>query len=404
MASSKKKILFVNESLACAGGEKSLLSILSSLDYDKYDVDLQLFKYGNPWDKLVDPHVKILPPLPYAQFTGMPLLKAILYALRHRKLSWLKSRLAYSAALRKNKEAGNVTKSILYWKKQSKCFDNIAGKYDYVIGYAQGIPTFYVADKADPLSKKLAWVNATYLPPSPDKEYIEQKFSKINIINFVTEELAGIERKHWPSIENKSTAFPDLINPELITKMSKEEIDIKKDNSKTTIVTLGRLTLQKGYDMCIEAAKVLKDNNLNFIWYILGEGPYRVEMEQAIQNFGLNDNVKLLGVKTNPYPYLRLADIYVQASRREGFGLAIAEARLLNIPVVATRFNTVFNQMINRKNGIVVDMTGPSIAAAIMELCEDKDLYNSILAYLQTESKGNIEMVPQFYEILSSIS
>lgn len=86
MAEEKKSILFVNESLACAGGEKSLLNLLGCLDYNKYEVDLHLFKYGCPWDKYIDSRVNVLPPLPYAVFTEMPLKKAAVYAIAHGKI------------------------------------------------------------------------------------------------------------------------------------------------------------------------------------------------------------------------------------------------------------------------------------------------------------------------------
>ena len=64
----KKKLLFVNESLALAGGEKSLIALLSKLDPNKYEIDLQLFKYGKELDAFIPEHVNILPPLPYTQF------------------------------------------------------------------------------------------------------------------------------------------------------------------------------------------------------------------------------------------------------------------------------------------------------------------------------------------------
>ena len=88
-------------------------------------------------------------------------------------------------------------------------------------------------------------------------------------------------------------------------------------------------------------------------------------------------------------------------SRLEGFGLAIAEARLLNIPVVATRFNTVYMQMVDEKNGLVTDLDGKSVAEGIIRLAKDKQLYQSIVEYLHHEPKGNLETIPQFYDLLA---
>lgn len=398
----KKSILFVNESLTCAGGEKSLLNLLSSIDYDSYDIYLQLFQYGCEWDKLVDRRCKILPPLPYCAFVNMRYGKAIFYAVRHWKLNWLWSRIKFSCELRnKRKNQGNVSRSCLYWKTQCNCFDLIKMSYDYIIAYAQGIPTFYVSDKAPSESKKLSWINVTYTPDQPWARYIENKYKNIDVINCVSEEIKSIEGMHWNTLIPKLRVWRDPINPDMILNLAQEPISIKKE-SRLILVTLGRLVPQKGYDIALNAAKILKDNHLDFIWYILGKGPLEPELKDYVKQMELEDCVKFLGVKPNPYPYLNIADIYVQTSRHEGFGLAIAEARLLNIPVVTTRFNTVYMQMIDRANGLIADMDGTSVAEAILELNSDKQLYKSIKEYLKNEKKGNLEIISDFYRLLES--
>ena len=90
----------------------------------------------------------------------------------------------------------------------------------------------------------------------------------------------------------------------------------------------------------------------------------------------------MLGVKANPYPYIKNSDIYVQTSKYEGFGLAIAEARMLNIPVVTTRFDAVYNQMIDEKNGLVVDMNADAVCDGILRLINDTELRERIVQYL----------------------
>lgn len=396
----KKSILFVNESLACAGGEKSLLNLLSVLDYDRYDVYLQLFKYGCPWDRYIDSRVKVLPALPYSKFTELSLPRAIVYAIFHGKINWFISRLKYSVALRRLHNLTNPDKAYLYWRYQSKCYKGIENKYDYVIAYAQGVPTFYVADKSPKDAELLAWINATYLPDNPCKEFSENRLRKFHVINAVSEPIKDAVSCHWPSLTGKMTVFRDLINPDMIEKMSKEKIDFEKQKGVLTLMTLGRLSPQKGYDITVEAANILKQKGVDFRWYILGGGVLEDEIRKGIKKYGLDDNLLLLGVKSNPYPYLKLADIYVQTSRLEGFGLAIAEARLLDIPVVTTRFNTVFMQMVDGKNGLVTDINGQSVAEAIICLYSNKDLYASIVDYLKQEPKGNLETISQFYQLL----
>jgi len=95
--------------------------------------------------------------------------------------------------------------------------------------------------------------------------------------------------------------------------------------------------------------------------------------------------------------------LYVQTSRHEGFGIPIAEARLLNIPVVTTRFDSVYMQMVDGKNGLVTDIDAESVADAIEKIMKDKELYNSIVRYLKTEQKENYESIEKFDKLIEQL-
>ena len=174
-----------------------------------------------------------------------------------------------------------------------------------------------------------------------------------------------------------------------------------EDNfSGLRLLTVGRLANQKGYDIALKACKILKDKGINFRWYSLGIGPLKSEIEEYIRKNNLEEHFILLGVRANPYSYIKDCDIYVQTSKFEGFGLAIAEARMLNKPVVTTRFDAVYNQMIDRKNGLVFDMDAQGVANGILELINNKELKNEIVEYLSKEKKGNIEELDKFYKLI----
>ena len=95
--------------------------------------------------------------------------------------------------------------------------------------------------------------------------------------------------------------------------------------------------------------------------------------------------------------------MYVQTSRHEGFGLSIAEARILNKPIVTTEFDAVYNQIVPGKNGLVVPLENPvAVADAIERLLNDKKLYQSIVTYQQQEKKGNTEEIQKFYRLIEA--
>jgi glycosyltransferase involved in cell wall biosynthesis len=124
-------------------------------------------------------------------------------------------------------------------------------------------------------------------------------------------------------------------------------------------------------------------------------------MEAFIEQHQLQDHFFLLGTTPNPYPYFKACDIYVQTSRFEGFGLSIAEARLLNRPVVTTEFEAVYNQMIPGENGLVTAIDPHAVADAIERLLSDRKLYDHIVSFQQQEKKGNPEEINKFYALIS---
>ena len=393
-----KKVLFVIDSLHCAGAEKSLTTLLSLLDYSKYDVDLQLFGYGGALEELVPKEVNILKPMEYIKFSSLSTKNAVIKSLKNMNFKMLSSRLKFSLAIRKNNYS-NVQKARVYWQKVSNVIENSNKEYDIAISYAQGVPTFYVAEKVC-AKKKLAWVNVSYKLEDEDRVFQEQFYEKYNKIVAVSDSAKNIFLETFPKYTNKLEIIYDINDADFIKKMSDQGKSYNDDYTGLRILTIGRLANQKGYDMALEACKILKEKGIEFKWYSLGIGPLKEEIEKYINENNLENNFKLLGVKSNPYPFIKDCDIYVQTSRFEGFGIAIAEARMLNKPVVTTRFDAVYNQMKDRKNGLVVDMNSQGIVNGILELINNKKLTNEIISYLKTEKKGNTEELEKFYKLI----
>lgn len=393
-----KKVLFVIDSLHCAGAEKSLTTLLSLLDYSKYDVDLQLFGYGGALEELVPKEVNILKPMEYIKFSSLSTKNAVIKSLKNMNFKMLSSRLKFSLAIRKNNYS-NAQKARVYWQKVSNVIENNNKEYDIAISYAQGVPTFYVAEKVC-AKKKLAWVNVSYKLEDEDRVFQEQFYDKYNKIVAVSDSAKNIFLETFPKYTDKLEIIYDINDADFIKKMSDQGQSYNDNYTGLRILTIGRLANQKGYDIALEACKILKEKGIEFKWYSLGMGPLKEEIEKYINENNLENNFKLLGVKSNPYPFIKDCDIYVQTSRFEGFGIAIAEARMLNKPVVTTRFDAVYNQMKDRKNGLVVDMNSQGIVNGILELINNKELTNEIISYLKTEKKGNTEELEKFYKLI----
>ena len=394
----KESILFVIDSLHCAGAEKSLTTLLSLLNYSKYDVDLQLFGYGGALEELVPKEVNILKPMEYIKFSSLSTKNAVIKSLKNMNFKMLSSRLKFSLAIRKDNYS-NAQKARVYWQKVSNVIEKNNKEYDIAISYAQGVPTFYVAEKVC-AKKKLAWVNVSYKLEDEDRIFQEHFYDKYNKIVAVSDSAKNIFLETFPKYTNKLEIIYDINDANFIRRMSEQGQSYNDNYTGLRILTIGRLANQKGYDIALEACKILKEKEIEFKWYSLGIGPLKEEIEKYINENNLENNFKLLGVKSNPYPFIKDCDIYVQTSRFEGFGIAIAEARMLNKPVVTTRFDAVYNQMKDRKNGLVVDMNSQGIVNGILELINNKKLTNEIISYLKTEKKGNTEELEKFYKLI----
>ena len=121
----KKKILFVIESLTAAGAEKSLVTFLSVLNKEEFDIDLQLFAHGGEFERYLPSEVRLLPPFAYTQF----LQKSIWNQLLSLDISKITARIRYSLSIRK-KGLLHKDRARLYWRYVSRCIPKSEEKYD----------------------------------------------------------------------------------------------------------------------------------------------------------------------------------------------------------------------------------------------------------------------------------
>lgn len=393
----KKRLLFVIDSLGIGGAEKSLVTLLNCIDYNKFNVDLQLFSRGGEFEKFVPKEVNILEIPTYLKYCSTSFFS------KYFNLRRATARLRYSICLRFYKNATHPDKARLFWTYTSKVISKNKQQYDLAIAYAQGVPTFYVIDKVF-ACKKIAWVNSSLIINKKTLDFNTPYYNNYDNIVAVSINARSILEKNFLQIKNKLLIISDIIDARFIKKLSAEDInDIHPSINCPILLTVARLNNKhKGYDIALNVAKILNERGVNFVWYAVGEGEFRAEMEKFIKDNNLTNKFILLGAKSNPYPYFRVCDLYVQTSRHEGFGLSIAEARILNKPVVTTEFDAVWNQMVQGKNGIVVSINAIAVADAIQDLIENPKTMRAISDYQRTENKGNIEELQKFYQLIES--
>ena len=374
----KKRVLFLIDSLTCGGAEKSLISLLPLLDYSQIDVDLLMFKRGGVFEKYVPQQVRVISHRLY----GSGFVDQLSQRLHQMCFSW---NLRFG-----KKRHGAET----HWRAMHQAVMPLVRQYDVAIAYQQGMPTFFLATKVN-AAKKVAWINADVLAAGYDMDYCKQFYDKMDAVVAVSQKLFDLLSVRVSWMQDKLHCVYDIINPEVVRTLAQEQVtDMNPVGDALSIVTVGRLTKPKNHLLALDAAHILKENGLDFKWYFVGEGEMRTALEQRIADLGLAENVILLGLKENPYPYMAKADVYVQTSAFEGFGMTIAEAKMLQRPVVSTNFDVIHDQIVDHQNGLIADMTPQNVAEKILELMADEELRGSISKSLANETYSTVITEP----------
>lgn len=366
-----KKILFVIDSLNCGGAEKSLVSLLSLLNKDKYNISLWMLSPGGAFLSLVPDYISIV---------SQPKYNVI------EKIKYYIGRILFSIMIRlkkvfHKKEHGAET----LWKNMGWTMKVPQGEWDIAFAYQQGVPTYLVAEKII-AKKKFAWVNADIFKAGYNIKFNSKFYRGFDTIVPVSSILEKLMIDKMPEFSNKYQVVYDVLNPNVIHELSIEPVkNLRTSNDEWIIVTTGRLVPPKGYDIVVKAASLLKRSGLNFKWYIIGDGPERINIEKWKQEMGVDSEVILLGEQKNPYAFMSQSDIYVQTSKFEGFGMTIGEAKILGKPIVSTNFDVVYNQLTHEVNGLISNMNGESVAENILRIIQDSSLREFIIENIKTE-------------------
>ncbi len=261
-----------------------------------------------------------------------------------------------------------VMKLCKAFHKPWKCFKRLKKHYDVAISYCQnGYSPYYIIDKVDADKKYLWYHHGSYDEQGKSYERDKAYFAKYDSLIAVSEPCKEMLSEYFPNCN--IDVVHNIINIEEIRLKAEEPIADKPKTAKHTLVTVSRYSYEKGIDIAIETAKRLKEKGLDFCWYFVGEGPYRAEAEKLIAAYGLERQCILLGARSNPYPYIKNADVYVQASRVESYGLSVVEAIILGKAIVASNIPAIKKVTQGGTWSTCVDLDPAVLASTIEKIC-----------------------------------
>ena len=386
-----KKILFVLPHMLCGGVEKALLALVHELPKQEYDISINVVKSEGEFVSLVPKDI---------HYAELPLDQKIRDGLM---LGGIKASLRHYA---KTCDIPDFCKTAIKVIKRDPfatllCdfdkIDELPETYDIAVCFHIHMPFLvrYVAEKVK-AKKKIAWIHNDFKMSGYNVRPLKYYLDKYDRYFVVSEQLRDEFVQIFPDCKDKTTVAHNIVSEGYISECLTDTPVKEYATDRLNILTIGRLDKQKGYDLAIEACKILKDKKLKFRWFVLGSGSEKDNIVKWIAENKVEDYFCLLGTRVNPYPYIDRCDIYVQPSKHEGYGIAVAEARMLNKPIVCTDFTGARDQIQNGYTGTIVDVNSKAVADAISELIdspEKRDEFSYNLSKSEKQSKNEIAKI-----------
>ena len=344
----KKKVLFVITQFYKGGAEVALLNLFRTLSPKEYEIDFLIF------DQIV---------LKNAQ----SLIEEIPSWIRVCNAAEREGRFAIIFKIW-SKIYQKVTKRQLY---RRSAYQFVRWKrYDMAFSYGVWLSPEFVAKKVK-AKKKMVWIHTDI-----DKaNYVEEKilfgFDKMyDRYIFVSEQSKKSAEKRFSFLKRKSVVVHNMCDEKAIRLAAEKSVSGLKSYPKPWLLSVGNLREEKNYPRQIEVMRILKERGITLTWFCIGStANYFVcqKVKELLEQYQLQDQFILLGVKKNPYPYMKQADAVMVLSDFESWSFVITEAKVLGVPVIATATSGAKEQLVDGKTGIITSFEPKEIAEQILE-------------------------------------
>lgn len=370
LSMNKRKVLFVIHQLNIGGVQKSVIPMLDAVDYEHNEVTLYIRKNRLDLLPLINSNINDIRinedktkyyRKPYSAF--LVVLIRILHLL---KIDVSKAESCLKKYI--------TLKQMEYEKKHYFTNDD----FDVAVSVVQGYTAAFVSDYISAKRKIMFYRDST----DSEHKLHERIMNNFDYIYCVSKGACSVLSRFYPQYANRMGVIETFVPyEEIVSKGDAFEIT----NNKYIFSTCGRMTSVKGFDIAVAAAEILDKKGIDYIWYFIGDGIERHNIEQLIKEKGLQKKIEFTGMLENPYPYIKSSNIYIQPSREESFGRTIKEALILKSLVVSTETVGAKEQIKNGENGILTTITSEGIAEGVERLINDNRLSETI--------KNNISMI-----------
>lgn len=385
-----KKVLIVMTSLYNGGAERSLVNLLNEFPKDKYEIDLLLFKREGMFIEQVPDYVRII---------DTPNdLKRVYSSLKNLNLLtiWkIIANIISNICTSNSREKRGFRWKYFYSHRIGK----LEKHYDVALAYISGEVLYYVNEKVN-AKKKIVWIHNDYRSAQHPRKYDYSHLKNMSAIVSISDSCVNILKEEFPEFEKKIFMLENITSSNNIINRAQEFIPEEFSSNQHNLLSIGRLHEQKGFDIAINAAEIMKKRKINFKWFIIGNGELKQKLEQQVIQKGVQDCFIFLGTRENPYPYISNCSVFIQPSRYEGKSVVLDEAKILGVPIVATAYPTINDQLKDNLEGIIVPMSPEGLANGLEKILTDEILVNQLHTYLSNHEYGNQNEVEKYFSII----
>lgn len=343
-----RKILFCLQTMVRGGVEKELITVLKKMDPKHFQCEVLLLYIQNP---------EVVSEIP--DWVKVTTLNIDSNYYCGSTASMVKARLKHG----KIPEAITLMGKRIFGLGTSHSNQSLDGipqmeeNYDVAVCYHIHSPLMlkYVATKVN-AAKKIGWIHNDFSQSGYPVQRLKKYLSVYHEIIAVSETVKKEFLDRCPEYGEITSVVHNVLDEDEIQKKSLDipENDTYFSDNRVKILTVGRFTPQKGFDLAIEICRLLREQNANFCWYMIGWGPEEDKYRAMIERYELQDCVTILGERKNPYPYIDQCDVYVQPSRHEAYCMTILEAISLRKTIVCANFAGADEQIRNGETGWIV--------------------------------------------------
>ena len=380
----KKKILFSCYGLGIGGIEKCLVNLVNTLPADRYEVDILLMNPEYDFRDQLRRPVRFLEMFDYITnvHDTMPEIRRRGGILRNPCLTlrWCLFRL-----------------ELKFGRKPWRWFRPLPDRYDEDVAYSHNdLSPYYVIDKVKADRKVFWYHNGAYESTGWRYERDSRYYPQFDYTVAVSSDCAGVLQERFDFESGRLITLRNICDADAIRAWAGEFIPDSFWEGPFHIVTVGRMTEEKGAHLAVGACQILRKWGYNVCWHWVGEGNQSETIREAVAQNGLEDHFILEGNQENPYPYVKNAHVYVQPSHYEAYSTTVTEAKVLCRPIVATDVGGMRDQLIHEENGLIVPIEAQALADAVRTLLDNEKMRCGFAAALGNEDFSPAHTIQEY--------